>query len=281
MNKLNSLVHYLCRVAGIAAVALSAAATVISPAAAQTLPDRLQAKGLSIGYADYPPDQYTDDKGEPVGWAVDVLKEVGATLGIPVQFSLVGSFQSLLPGVNAKKYDMAVGGFSITDERKKQYDFVSYFNSGNSIVIRAGKPEVTVDTMCGKKAAIALGSYFATIVENFSKKCTEGGQAAIELMTFPTQEAVLVALDSGRGDFSIASLSASNYLSKETNGRYVVSGEPFFRTTAGFAFDKTENDVRDAVAGAMQKMVDSGRYKEILASWGVEAGAVEKVAVNP
>lgn len=261
--------------------AASAIAIGLSCAAAQSFPEHLREQGLVVGYADYAPDHYTDDNGKPEGWVIEVLNEVGGILGVPVQFSLVGSFQSLLPGVNAKKYGMAVGAFSITEERKKQYDFVSYYNSGNSILIRAGKPLVTVDEMCGKKAAISLGSYFATIVENFSATCANNGKPAIELMTFPTQEAVLIALDSGRSDFSIATISASSYLSKETNGRYVISGEPFFRTTAGFAFDKTEKGVRDAVASALQTMVVSGRYKEILTRWGVEAGALENAAVNP
>lgn len=256
-------------------------AVALGSAQAQTLPEKLAKDGLSIGYADYPPDQYTDDKGQPVGWAVDLLKEVATQMGVKANLTLVGSFQSLLPGVNAKKYDLALGGFSITEERKKQYDFVSYFNSGNSIVIRDGKPEITVDTMCGHKAAIALGSYFATIVESFSKKCTEASAQPIELLTFPTQEAVLVALDSGRADFSIATLSASSYLSKQTQGRYRISGEPFFRTTAGLAFDKSEADVRDAVAATLQKLVESGRYREILAAWGAEGGAVAKIEVNP
>lgn len=265
------------------AVLLSSTAAILASAAAQAqaLPERVATNGLSIGYADYPPDQYTDDKGAPVGWAVELLEAAAAEMGVEANLTLVGSFQSLLPGLNAKKYDLAVGGFSITAERKQQFDFVSYFNSGNSIVIRDGKDEITVETMCGHKAAIALGSYFATIVENFSTKCTEASKPAIELLTFPTQEAVLVALDSGRADFSVASLSASSYLSKQTQGRYRVSGEPFFRTTAGFAFDKSESEVRDAVAAALQKLVESGRYGAILAEWGIEQGAVDKIEINP
>lgn len=245
------------------------------------LPERIQKEGISIAYSSYPPDNFRDADGKVVGWAIDILRASAKVLDIPINISEVTQFQSLLPGIDAERYDLAVSGFAVTEERKKRYDFVSYFNGGNSLIIHKDQAKITPDDMCGKKASIQIGSYFNQVVERYSKKCADEGKSSIEILTFPTEEAVLGALKSKRADFAVSSLSSSAYMTERTNGQFHSSGQPFFRTVAGFVFNKKSPEVRDAIAAAVQNLLDNGTYVEILKKWKLSDGAIKKVEINP
>lgn len=245
------------------------------------LPGRILKDGISVAYSSYPPDNFRDANGKVVGWAIEILTETAKVLNIPINITEVTQFQSLLPGIDAERYDLAVSGFAVTEERKKRYDFVSYFNGGNSIIIHKDRQAITPEEMCGKKASIQIGSYFNQVVEKYSQKCASEGKSSIEILTFPTEEAVLGALTSKRADFAVSSLSSSAYMTTRTNGQFHSSGQPFFRTTAGFVFNKKNTSVRDAVAAAEQELLNNGTYAAILKKWNLSDGAIQKVEINP
>lgn len=245
------------------------------------LPERILKDGLTVAFEQYIPDNYLDPDGKPSGWAIEILSEAAKTLDMPIRFIQVAQFQSLLPGIDAERYDLAVSGFAVTEERKQRYDFVSYFNAGNSIIIHKDHAEVQPDDMCGLKASIAVGSYFNKVVDKYSEKCVADGKPKIEVMTFPSGDAMYGALSSKRADFTVGSLSSSAYIASRSEGQFLVSGSPFFRTISGFVFNKKNTQARDAVAAGVQELVNNGKYAEILSRWNLSGGALTKVEINP
>ena len=71
----------------------------------------------------YAPISYHDSKtNELPGYDVEVAKAIAKEVGIKAEFAEC-SFDSLLAGVDAKKYDTVADQISATDERKAKYDF--------------------------------------------------------------------------------------------------------------------------------------------------------------
>ena len=59
-----------------------------------------------------------------VGADIELAKAIGKKLGVKVEFSVM-SFDNVLASVQSGKADIAIAGISVTDERKKVYDFSS------------------------------------------------------------------------------------------------------------------------------------------------------------
>ena len=79
----------------------------------------------------------TDDKGDPAGFSIGVLKLVSREIGRPVSYIWVDSVEEQIKYVNDGKADLGIAAISITASREKTVDFSHpYFRSGLRIAIK-------------------------------------------------------------------------------------------------------------------------------------------------
>src|SRR5262249_27205343 len=110
--------------------------------------------------ADYPPLEFIATDGSTiVGLDPDLAKALGAVPGLGFNFVNI-NYHTLIPGMQAGKYDIGMAGIGILPEREKVVDFVSYLRSASSFITLAeGGPEVTtIDSVCGLKVAVLNGT---------------------------------------------------------------------------------------------------------------------------
>jgi polar amino acid transport system substrate-binding protein len=70
------------------------------------------------------------------------------------------------------------------------------------------------------------------------------------------------------------------YAMKLEPNTYKPIGEPFATSPEGMAFAKSNPKLRDAVLGAMNKLVANGTYGAIVAKWNLQSSAVKQVTLN-
>jgi polar amino acid transport system substrate-binding protein len=70
------------------------------------------------------------------------------------------------------------------------------------------------------------------------------------------------------------------YAMKLEPNTYQPVGEPFATSPEGIAFAKSNPKLRDAVIGAMNKLVANGTYASIVAKWGLQSSAVKTIGMN-
>jgi hypothetical protein len=85
-----------------------------------------------------------------------------------------------------------------------------------------------------------------------------------------------------RLDAAVQGNETLSYFQDLEPGTYVLIGEPFTRTLAGIPALKSEEgkQIRNANAGALERLVASGRYQEIFAARVLEANALERIEIN-
>ena len=64
-----------------------------------------------------------NDKGEPVGFSIEVLKSVSREIGRPVSYIWVDSVEEQIKYVSDGKADLGIAAISITASREKTVDF--------------------------------------------------------------------------------------------------------------------------------------------------------------
>ncbi|HMA11144.1 MAG TPA: gamma subclass chorismate mutase AroQ [Steroidobacteraceae bacterium] len=114
----------------------------VAPAAgADSLLSQVEQRGaLRIGTpGDYAPYSLTDTDQHRLGADVALAREIAVSLGLRAEF-VPTSWSTLLEDARAGRFDIAVGGISITPERQAVVDFTSpYLKDSKQPVVRCGE----------------------------------------------------------------------------------------------------------------------------------------------
>ena len=117
---------------------------------------------------DFPPFESLSGDGKVEGIEIDILEIVCKELGVTLEIQQM-DFDSVLPGVQAGKYDMGVSGISVTEKRQKNVLFTEpYCLAAQAIVVKEGSPITGKADLAGKTVSVQTG----TTAESF---CMENG----------------------------------------------------------------------------------------------------------
>jgi len=263
------------------------AAPVTSASADAGLADKVPADIKSAGKllvgtdSTYAPSEYLDADGKTViGFDVDLFNAVGAKLGLKTEWQSA-TFDSIIPGVSSKKYNVGVSSFTVNKDRLKEATMVSYFSAGTQWAAKTGAT-VNADDACGKKIAVQTGTVQLDDLTARSKKCTEGGKAKITIDQYQAQSDATNAVVTGKDEAMLADSPVCAYAVKQTNGQLALVGEIYDSAPYGYVLPKDQADTMGAaIQGALKALITDGTYKTILTKWGVEAGGITDPAVNP
>jgi polar amino acid transport system substrate-binding protein len=249
-------------------------------AAAALLPDKVAKAGkLVIGTSpNYAPNEFKDDAGKPVGWAIEVGDAIAAKLGLKADYQ-VARFENIIPGIVGGKIDVGESSFTDTVVREKQVDFVNYYVAGIQWASGAGKT-VDPDNACGQKVAVQATTYQDTVeVPAKSAACVKAGKPAIKKISLDTQDAAANAVALGQADAFSADSPVTLYGISKLKGKLQTAGKTFEAAPYGMAVAKGSGMAK-AVQAALQSMVDDGSYGKILDKWGVADGGIKKITIN-
>ena len=100
----------------------------------------------------FSPFSYYNDKNELVGYDVDVARAVAEKLGLKIEF-LTAPWDAMLAAFDAGKADAVFNQVSITDERKKKYEYsVPYTVVYGAIIVHKDNNDIkSLDDLKGKK----------------------------------------------------------------------------------------------------------------------------------
>ncbi|MCP2635441.1 ABC transporter substrate-binding protein [Microbacterium sp. HD4P20] len=228
----------------------------------------------------YPPILDLADDGVTLsGSQPEEVRLIGEVLGVEIVFEDI-KFDALFPALESERVDMAAASLGITAERLETVDFVSDFQGGTTLLVPDGNPEdISIETLCGHTAGVLKGSTEEVLtIPEWNAACLETGEPAIDVQTFPTAADAVLALSSGRVEATVSALPPAVYQASQSDGAMEALDENYKPSPWGLAFPKG-SELPDAVAAALQKLMDEGVYVENLERFGVEVGAIETAEI--
>lgn len=227
---------------------------------------------------------YAKDGSTVIGSDHDLITAIGAKLGLKVEYSNL-DFSSLITSLQSGRIDATIAAMNDTAERQGAIDFVDYFTSGIAIMVQKGNPaEVTGPaTLCGKSIAVVTGTSQQAFAEDTSAACVAGGERAVEITVTDSDSQNQTQLRTGRIDAIVNDLPGAVYISKTTLGGEafeVLPGDVIDGAPYGIGVNKDNPELRDAIAAALDSLIEDGTYGEILEAWGVRSGQVTEAVVN-
>jgi polar amino acid transport system substrate-binding protein len=250
---------------------------------AAEVPAAVKSKGTLTVAADatYAPNEFIAANGKTVeGMDADLAKALAAVMGLKARVKNA-TFDSIIPGLAAHKYDLGMSSFTDTKEREKTVDFVTYFSAGTSFYVKAqGGPTInTLADLCGHKVAVEKGTTQADDATAQGKKCKAAGKPGVTVLVFPDQNGANLALSSGRGDVGMADSPPADYQVKKSNGQFKLVGKPYGTAPYGIAIPK-DNGMAKPVLDALKALMSNGTYTTILKKWGIADGAITNPVIN-
>jgi polar amino acid transport system substrate-binding protein len=276
-----------CSGASAAAVTQDAAGVsldeTVQPDLVKLLPPGIAAsKTLTVAVAlGSPPDDFRNDKGEITGWEIDILRAASQSLGLTLDVRPT-TFDSLIPGLQAKRFDAAVGQMGVTEIREKVVDMLGTLRSNElfAALSESNLAVKTLDDICGVTVATTRGSREFEFARGHDAQCKALGKPPINILAFNDSAGAADSMMSKRSDLFWVGSTAVSYFVTQTHGKAKVVGSYTDPSYIGIAMPKG-SDMAPALQAAVQHLIDDGTYQKIVKKWGLEDGAIKKAPLNP
>jgi polar amino acid transport system substrate-binding protein len=250
---------------------------------AVAVPSKFKSNGRLTVAADatYAPNEFIGSNGHTVvGMDADLAQALAGVMGLNAKV-VNASFDTIIPGLQAGKYDLGMSSFTDTKEREKVVDFVTYFLAGTSFYVKAnGGPTITsLADLCGHSVGVERGTTQADDATAQSAKCKSAGKSAVTVHVYPDQNAANLAISSGRAEVGMADSPVAAYIVKQSNGNFKLTGKTYGTAPYGIAIPKNSG-LAQPVLDALKHLMSTGAYKAILTKWGIQDGAISNPVIN-
>jgi polar amino acid transport system substrate-binding protein len=273
------MTHELLKTATAAAVIALLGA---SAAGAVTLKE-IQDRGyVRIAVANEIPYGFVDPSGAAKGAGPDVAAAIFEKLGIKtddIQW-VVTNFSSLIPGLQANRFDMTAAEMAIRPERCQKVIYSEPNTSyGEGLLVADGNPKDVHSysdfAKDGMKVAIMAGADQLHMLQ--SLKVPEGN-----IVTIASNSDAISTVSTGRADaYAATGLTASELASKSDKVAIVkdfkdpvVDGKEV-RSWGGFNFNTDSTDLRDAFNKELAAFKKTDEWKKILSDYGFTPADIE------
>lgn len=205
----------------------------------------------------YPPMEYLDDKGEIVGFTIDLGKEIAKEMGVKAEVKTI-AWDDIFTALENKQIDVIMSSVSITDERKKKYDFSDpYLNAGQVIITAKANTTITKPAdLTGKKVG----------AQEQTTSLAEAKKYSTAVVSYPDPEAAIADLLTGKLDAVIADLPAAKGFTDE-NPTLKIASDPFTSEYYGIVFRKGDTELRNDVNAILTELQQKGILADLKEKW--------------
>lgn len=212
------------------------------------------------GDYNFPPYEFLDSTGRADGYNVELMREIGKTMGWKVQFRLM-PWKEVVRALEDKKIDM-IQGLSFSKTRDSIFDFTTPHQVNYHSIFKRKSSSVihSIDDLINKEVVVQQGD----IMHEFVLK----NQFTDKVFTMETRLEALKALNDGEYDAAIAGKYQSLYLIKEHHlDNLVAAGSPVASTNYCFAVAEGNLELKNALDQALAILKANGKYQEIYNRW--------------
>ncbi|MBF6193604.1 ABC transporter substrate-binding protein/permease [Nocardia implantans] len=215
---------------------------------------------LSVGtLSDAPPSICVDRQGTFTGFDNELLKAIGAKLGLQVEFSGT-EFAGLLAQVSGGRFDVGSSNITTTDARRQLVGFTNGYDFGYfSLVVPSGSAiKGFADLNRGTRIAVVQGTVQDEFVVN---------QLHLDPVKFPDYNTAYANLKSGQVDAWVAPSAQAEGAIKPGDGTSVSQNTFSLDNFVGYAVAKNNQPLIDALNSGLDAVIADGTYAKLYTEW--------------
>ena len=218
----------------------------------------LDAGVLTVGNeGNWIPYVYNEDgTGDLTGFEVEVAREIGARLGVDVEFQTADGWDPVLAGLDASRYDVVICGVNPDPDRQEKYACsIAYAENPYCLVVNGDNTDITsFEDLEGKLCINSPSSAAGQIAQRYGATTADGDLTA-----------AMEQLNTGRADGHINNVAAvEEYMESrpEVNVKIAAIYEPpagqEYEIQSSVMCRKEDQSLCDGISEVLQEMIDDG-----------------------
>lgn len=216
----------------------------------------------------YEPFVFKKETGELAGFNIDFSNAVCEELKRKCVF-VEQVWDSMIPGLQSRRYDVIISDMSITEARKRVIDFTDrYYKTPSTIVIKKSVPFTDESSLKG----LTLGVLKGSTQERYAFGELE--KHGVKVIPYEAQDQVYLDIRAGRLDGTVADRAevTGGFLSKPEGAEYTAVGRDlldskYFGEGMGIALRKGQPELKAQLNEAIKTLRANGKYEQISAKY--------------
>jgi polar amino acid transport system substrate-binding protein len=252
-------------------------------ARAQDTLARIKTEGVvRIGFANEAPWSFANADGTIAGADYELASLIFSRIGAPNLEGVITKFGSLIPGLQANRFDVVVAGFYIRPARCEQVAFSEpTVGVGDSIIVKAGNPKkISSYKFVAANPSITLGGVVGAATARNAK---DAGIPDSQLVMFPDFVSAISALKADRVDGALqTAISAEATVRSDPSieralpfEQAIINGKSTINY-AGYAFRPQDKELVAAVNAELAKVLGGPEHLKILAKYSISPNEIPK-----
>lgn len=234
---------------------------------------------------DPPVATYATDAKTVVGTDPDIASLLADALGLELELVPV-AWEDWPLGLSSGKYDAVISNVTVTEARKEKFDFSTYRNDVLGFYVKSDSGINSIKEpkdIAGLKVITSAGTNQEKIILEWDRQNVAASLKPIEVQYYDDRAAADLALQSGRADVEFNPNATLSYASAVKGGTKLVGivsgGWPLSAEIA--VATKKDAGLAEAVTIALNDLIKSGKYGEVLKRWNLTSEAIEQARTNP
>lgn len=227
---------------------------------------------------------YGADSKDVVGIEPDIARLIADALGLKLVIVPVAWADWPL-GLESGKYDAVLSNVTVTEERKKKFDFSSYRYDLLGIYTRSDGPIQKIEKpadVAGLKVVVGASTNQDQILRQWDQQNIAAGLKPVEYQYFDDAVVGRLAVITGRADVSFEPNATGAYSARDGKVRRVGLFPGGWPNAAAISVTTRKGSgLADAVTQALNTQIGSGTYAQALKRWNVAEEAVPQSQTNP
>lgn len=241
---------------------------------AETTLERIKRTGVvRIGYANEAPFAYTKLDGKVTGESPEIARIIFKKLGVKQIKSVLTEWGALIPGLQANRFDVIAAGMYITPPRAKEVLFTDpHYQLKDTLLVAKGNPkQLTSYADIVKDGDLKLAIMAGTAEYQYA---IDAGVKEDQILQVPNTIAQLQAVMTKRADAAVGTALTMKDLAKKSRKKLIAIDDfvddPSHIGYGALAFRKDDQDLRDAVNGALKEWLGSEQHLATVKPFGFD-----------
>jgi len=241
-----------------------------APAGSETLLDQiLAAKKIVVGTsATNAPWESINEKGEYVGYDMDLINEIAARMGVEVEISDM-SFDALVAAVQTGKVNVAIASMGAKEERKLKVDFTQMYHQQMNVYLTKKDSDISIANM-EDIVTYKVGVQSGTLPDQYVTSLVDAGKMKEnQVSRYESPETMILDLEAGRIDL----VAGDKNQAKEYEKKYAVQiifECSFYGTGENIAVPKNQPELLDKIDSIIDDLRSEGFLDELATKWEVD-----------
>jgi len=209
-----------------------------------------------------------DEKGNYVGYDMDLINEIASRMGVTVKIEDM-AFDALVAAVQTGKVNVAIASMGAKEERKEKVDFTQMYHQQMNVYLAQKDSDIAITDMediVNYKVGVQSGTLPDQYITNL---VNDGKMKEDQVSRYEAPENMILDLEAGRIDL----VAGDKNQAKVFEGMYnvkIIFECSFFGTGENIAVPKNQPELLNELDSILDQLRSEGYLDQLAEKWEVD-----------